>query len=155
MIVLLQRVRRARVKVSGDTAASIKTGLVVFVAAERDDDEKICDRTSRKIAGYRIFEDEKQKMNLSVADVRGEILLVPQFTLAANTRHGMRPGFSTAAPAQTANRLFDKLAENLRLRHPAVKVGRFGTYMDVELVNTGPATFLLVNRNPSSISEPV
>ena len=143
MIALLQRVTQAKVDVAGATIGAIDAGLMVLVCAERGDTEKEADALLVKLLGYRVFADEAGKMNRSVTDVAGGLLLVPQFTLAADTRRGTRPGFSTAAPPAQAEALFDGLVAAARARHPAVATGRFGADMRVSLVNEGPVTFWL------------
>ena len=143
MIILLQRVSKASVSIAANTIAKISAGLLVFVAAEPNDELVCCERAARKITGYRIFADEAGKMNLSVIDIQGEILLVPQFTLAADTQQGMRPGFSTAASPELAVKLFQQLHTCVKSYGLVVQTGQFGASMDIALVNAGPATFLL------------
>ena len=143
MIGLLQRVRRARVRVDGETSGEIGRGLLVLAAVERGDGEAQARRLAERIVGYRVFPDDGGRMNLSLKDVGGELLLVSQFTLAADTRKGTRPGFSKAAPPDTGRRLFERLvAESKELGVP-VATGVYGADMDVELVNWGPVTILL------------
>lgn len=143
MLALLQRVSHAAVTVGGDTIAEIGDGLLVFVGFEAGEDAGVCGRAVERIVSYRIFEDGEQRMNLSVKDRNGGLLLVPQFTLAADTRKGNRPGFSTAAPPEVAAELFAQLVERARKEPVQVECGKFGADMDVQLVNRGPATFLL------------
>ncbi len=143
MIGLLQRVRTARVDVDGKTVASIGPGLLVFVGVERDDDESGAERLLERLLGYRVFPDAAGKMNLSVADIGGGVLLVPQFTLAADTNKGMRPSFTPAAPPEEGRRLFEYLAGCARERHAPVETGVFGADMQVTLTNDGPVTFWL------------
>ena len=144
MIGLLQRVSQARVTVSGQEVARIAKGLLVLVGVERGDAEPEADRLLERLLGYRVFPDPAGRMNLSLRDVGGGLLLVPQFTLAADTRSGMRPSFSTAAPPAEAERGFDRLLELCRQMHvPGVETGRFGAHMVISLVNDGPVTFLL------------
>jgi len=143
VIGLLQRVREAGVSVGGETIARIATGLLVLVGVRPDDDEVAADRLLTRILKYRIFADDRGKMNLSLLDINGELLLVPQFTLAADTRHGLRPGFSTAAPPERARLLFDHLLASAARLHPKVQSGRFGADMQVSLVNDGPVTLWL------------
>ena len=143
MIVLLQRVRSASVEVAGKPVASIGAGILAYVAVQPDDDENVAKRLAGRIAGYRIFSDGGGRMNLCAGDVGGEILLVPQFTLAADTRKGMRPGFSGAAAPEHARLMFDVLASQVRARHPATACGQFQADMQVASVNDGPATFIL------------
>lgn len=143
MIALLQRVARASVATGGETIADVGPGILVFAAFEPGDVAATVERMARRIVGYRIFDDDDGRMNRSIGDVEGEILLVPQFTLAADTRKGMRPGFSTAAAPQQAETLFAQLCDAVARLHPKTARGRFGADMRVELVNQGPATFLL------------
>ena len=143
MIGLIQRVTESRVRVDGETVGEIGPGIMVLVGVQRGDAEAQADRLLQRLLGYRIFPDESGRMNRSVADIDGGVLLVPQFTLAADTRKGNRPSFTPAAPPEEGERLFDYLAENARLAHPAVETGRFGADMKVELVNDGPVTFWL------------
>lgn len=143
MIGLLQRVGTARVEVAGETVGAIETGLLVLVGVERGDREEQADRLLERLLGYRVFADSEGKMNLSVRDVGGGVLLVPQFTLAANTQKGMRPSFTPAASPTEGERLFDYLTIQARQRHAPVATGRFGAQMQVSLTNDGPATFWL------------
>jgi len=143
MIALLQRVRAARVDVSGTTVAAISSGLLVFLGVERGDTEVLADRLLERVLGYRIFADIHGKMNLSVCDARGGLLLVPQFTLAADTRTGMRPSFTPAAAPETGKRLYDHFLRCARKRFSPVEGGVFGADMQVTLTNDGPVTFLL------------
>jgi D-tyrosyl-tRNA(Tyr) deacylase len=140
---LLQRVTRADVTVAGERVAAIGRGLLVFVAVEPDDDEAQFRWVADRILELRIFPDERLPMNLSVQDVEGEVLLVSQFTLAADTSRGRRPGFSSAAPPERARQGYERVLELLRTRWPRVSAGRFGADMQVGLVNDGPATFIL------------
>ncbi|MDJ0738884.1 MAG: D-aminoacyl-tRNA deacylase [Gammaproteobacteria bacterium] len=143
MIGLLQRVARADVRVGGDVVGEIGPGLAVLVGVVGDDDEGRADRLLDRVLGYRVFEDAGGRMNLSLTDVAGGLLLVPQFTLAADTRKGRRPSFSRAAPPAEAQHLFDYLVAQARRRLPTVQSGRFGAAMQVALVNDGPVTFWL------------
>lgn len=143
MIGLLQRVTEARVAVDGETVGAIERGLLVLIGVERDDTEAQADRLLERLLGYRVFPDAEDKMNLSVSDIGGGLLLVPQFTLPADTRKGMRPSFTPAAAPEQGERLFDYLAAHARARHPTVATGRFGANMQVSLTNDGPATFWL------------
>ncbi len=143
MIGLLQRVREASVSVAGATIARIATGLLVFVGVRPDDDEAAAVQLVTRILKYRVFADDRGKMNLSLLDIDGELLLVPQFTLAADTRHGLRPGFSTAAPPERARLLFDNALAAAARQHAKVQSGRFGADMQVSLVNDGPVTLWL------------
>lgn len=143
MKALLQRVGRADVTVAGERIAAIGRGLLVFVAVEPDDDEAQFRWVADRILELRIFPDERLPMNLSVQDVEGEVLLVSQFTLAADTSRGRRPGFSSAAAPERARQGYERVLELLRARWPKVSAGRFGADMQVGLVNDGPATFIL------------
>jgi D-tyrosyl-tRNA(Tyr) deacylase len=143
MMGLLQRVTRAEVVVAGRRVAAIDDGLVVLIGVERDDAEAEADRLVERLLGYRVFADQHGKMNLSVADVNGGLLLVPQFTLPADTNKGTRPSFTPAAPPDKGERLFDYLVKRAELRHPRVETGRFGAHMAVTLTNDGPVTFML------------
>ncbi len=143
MIGLLQRVSAARVEVGKETVGAIETGLLVLVGVERGDAEPQADRLLDRLLGYRVFTDPEGKMNLSVRDLGGGLLLVPQFTLAADTRKGMRPSFTPAAPPAEGERLFDYLVEQARRKHAPVATGRFGAHMRVSLTNDGPVTFWL------------
>jgi D-tyrosyl-tRNA(Tyr) deacylase len=140
MRALVQRVFRASVTVAGETTGSIDRGLLVFLGVSRDDSETDVDYLSRKITGLRVFEDDAGRMNLSVSDVGGSILLVSQFTLYGDVRRGRRPGFDRAAPPEDAERRYLAMRELLSRSVP-VETGRFGAKMAVELVNDGPATF--------------
>jgi D-tyrosyl-tRNA(Tyr) deacylase len=146
MIALLQRVSRASVAVEGETIGAIEAGLMVLVCAERADTEKEADALLARLLAYRVFSDDAGKMNRSVADVGGGLLLVPQFTLAADTQSGTRPSFTPAAPPEQGRRLFDHFAARARLQHPAVETGRFGAHMEVSLTNDGPVTFWLQTK---------
>jgi len=143
MIGLLQRVRTARVDVDGKTVATIGPGLLVFIGIERDDDESRAERLLERLLGYRVFPDAAGKMNLSVADISGGLLLVPQFTLAADTNKGMRPSFTLAATPEQGRRLFEYLVNRARTQHAPVAAGVFGADMQVTLTNDGPVTFWL------------
>ncbi len=144
MLALIQRVTEAKVTVDGAVVGAIGPGLLALVAVQPGDAEPQFQRIAQRLLGYRIFDDDAGKMNRSLLDVRGRLLLVSQFTLAADTRSGMRPGFSTAAPPAEAERGFGRLVAICRELHPAgVEIGHFGAHMMVSLVNDGPATFLL------------
>jgi D-tyrosyl-tRNA(Tyr) deacylase len=143
MIGLLQRVSAASVTVDGSTTGAIGRGLLVLVCAEKGDTEREADALLTKLLGYRVFPDEAGKMNRSLADIEGGLLLVPQFTLAADTRSGTRPSFSPAAAPDDARRLFDHAVRQARERHASVETGRFGADMQVALTNDGPVTFWL------------
>ena len=140
---LLQRVSQARVEVAGEVVGAIDQGLLVLVGVEPQDDKASADRLLHKLLNYRVFADTEGRMNCSVQDVQGGLLLVSQFTLAADTRKGLRPGFSTAAPPQQAEALFNYLLAQARAAWPQVATGQFGADMQVHLVNDGPVTILL------------
>lgn len=144
MLALIQRVTQARVEVAGDTVGAIAAGLLALVGVEPDDGEAEVVRMAQRLLGYRVFADADGRMNCSLADTGGGLLLVSQFTLAADTRSGMRPGFSTAAPPDRAERIFNRLVDLCREKHGSgVETGRFGAHMIVSLVNDGPVSFLL------------
>jgi D-tyrosyl-tRNA(Tyr) deacylase len=143
MIALLQRVTQAGVAIAGSTTAAIGAGLLVFVGVRPADTEQDAERLVERILGYRVFGDESGRMNLSLSDIGGALLLVPQFTLAADTRKGSRPGFSTAAAPELARRLFDHVLATARIRHPDTLSGVFGADMQVSLINDGPVTIWL------------
>ncbi|GFM78927.1 D-aminoacyl-tRNA deacylase [Pseudomonas cichorii] len=139
---LLQRVRSARVEVAGEVVGAVDQGLLVLVGVEPQDTQASADKLLHKLLNYRVFSDDDGKMNLSLRDVGGGLLLVSQFTLAADTRSGMRAGFSKAAPPALGAQLFDYLLSQARIAHPVVAAGQFGADMQVHLVNDGPVTFL-------------
>ena len=145
MIALIQRVIEARVEVEGATIGTIGRGILALVGVERGDTEAQAERLVERVLGYRIFPDAEGKMNLSLLDIKGELLAVPQFTLAADTRKGTRPGFSSAAPPDEGERLFKFFVEVLNQKIKA-KTGKFGADMKVGLVNDGPVTFWLQSR---------
>lgn len=143
MIALLQRVTRASVEVEGEQIASIKQGLLVLLGVEKHDDAVKANKLINKILSYRVFEDEAGKMNLSLKNIQGELLLVPQFTLAADTNSGMRPSFSSAAAPVDAHQWFDYVVQESRQILGEVQAGQFGAEMKVSLLNDGPVTFWL------------
>ncbi|WP_460814488.1 D-aminoacyl-tRNA deacylase [Luteimonas pelagia] len=143
MLALVQRVSEAGVRVDGEPVGAIGPGMLALVAVEPGDDDATVARMATRLLGYRMFADDVGRMNRSLADAGGGLLLVSQFTLAADTRSGMRPGFSTAAAPDEAERRFNQLAAACRERHAPVETGRFGAHMQVALVNDGPVTFLL------------
>ncbi|MBO9661862.1 D-aminoacyl-tRNA deacylase [Dokdonella sp.] len=143
MIALIQRVSEARVDVDGVTVGAIGAGLLALIGVQPGDGEAQAQRLLERVLGYRVFADAEGRMNRSLTDIGGGLLLVSQFTLAADTRSGMRPGFSTAAAPADAERWFDRLVELARARHAGVETGRFGAHMQVHLVNDGPVTFRL------------
>jgi len=145
MIALLQRVSRAQVSVEGNLVGSIGAGLLVLLGVRPADDETAACRLLERLLQYRIFSDDAGKMNLSLVQVQGELLLVPQFTLAADTAKGLRPGFSTAAPPEQGRRLFDFFVQAARERLGQVQTGVFGAHMQVSLTNDGPVTIWLEN----------
>ena len=143
MIALLQRVAAARVEVDDEVVGAIGAGLLCFVGVERGDGEREAERLIERVLGYRVFGDADGKMNLCVTETGGGLLLVSQFTLAADTAKGARPSFTPAAPPEEGRRLFDHAVATARARHPEVATGRFGAHMKVHLVNDGPVTFTL------------
>ena len=143
MIGLLQRVSSARVDIGVETVGAIGRGLLVLVCAERGDNEASAVRLLERLLNYRVFSDALGKMNLSLRDIHGGLLLVPQFTLAADTSSGNRPGFTPAAPPEEGRRLFDFLVSRAVETHPGSASGRFGADMQVTLTNDGPVTFWL------------
>ncbi len=143
MIGLLQRVSAAQVVVDGETVGAIGRGLLVLVGIERGDGEAQADRLLERLLGYRVFADAQGKMNLSLSAIDGGLLLVPQFTLAADTNSGMRPSFTPAAPPELGERLFGYLLAQARVKYPRVASGKFGADMQVSLTNDGPVTFWL------------
>jgi D-tyrosyl-tRNA(Tyr) deacylase len=143
LIALIQRVAEARVQVGGESTGSIGRGVLALIGVERGDGEREAGRLAERVLGYRIFPDVEGKMNRSLADIAGGLLLVPQFTLAADTKSGTRAGFSTAAAPEEGRRLYERFVQICRDRHPTVATGRFGADMQVSLVNDGPVTFWL------------
>ena len=146
MIGLLQRVTQASVEIDGERVAAIGRGLLVLVGVQRGDSEQEAGRLLERLLGYRVFPDAAGRMNRSVVEAGGGLLLVPQFTLAADTRSGTRPGFSTAATPDEGRRLFGLLLAQAQAQHDPVAAGRFGADMQVSLVNDGPVTFSLEVR---------
>jgi len=143
MIGLIQRVRAAHVDVDGETVGRIGAGLLALVAVQPDDGEAQVQRMLERLLGYRVFADAQGKMNLSLTETGGGLLLVSQFTLAADTAKGMRPSFTKAAAPEIGRRWFERLVEIAKIRHSPVEIGRFGAHMEVGLVNDGPVTFWL------------
>ena len=143
MIALIQRVSRAHVEVAGHTVGAIERGVLALVGVQRGDVPATAERLLERVLTYRIFADTEGRMNLSLREVRGGLLLVPQFTLAADTSKGTRAGFSPAAAPEEARELFDGLARLARATHSPVAAGEFGAHMQVTLVNDGPVTFWL------------
>lgn len=152
MIALIQRVSEASVSVDGATVGEIGPGLLALVGVQRDDTEAQVERMLERILGYRVFQDAEGRMNLSLADIGGGLLLVPQFTLAADTRKGMRASFGPAAEPERGQKLFDELLAQARRTHTDVATGVFGAHMKVRLENDGPVTFWLEAR-PSAPRE--
>jgi D-aminoacyl-tRNA deacylase len=146
MIALLQRVSHASVVVDGNTIGIIGKGLLVLLCAERGDTRAEADALLTKLLAYRVFYDDAGKMNRSLTDVQGGLLLVPQFTLAADTRSGTRPSFTPAAPPDIARELFAYAVEKAKLKHANVETGQFGADMQVSLTNDGPVTFWLQTK---------
>lgn len=143
MISLIQRVTQASVRVDGETVGAIGPGLLALVAVEPGDGEAQAQRMADRLLGYRVFPDAAGKMNRSLADTGGGLLLVSQFTLAADTAKGMRPSFTSAATPAEGERWYNRLVEICRGRHGVVEIGRFGAHMQVALINDGPVTFWL------------
>lgn len=152
MIGLLQRVSMAEVAVRGEVIGAIGCGLLVLVGVEAGDSPAQADRLLERLLGYRVFPDAEGRMNLSLRDIEGGLLLVPQFTLAADTRKGARPSFSSAAAPEAGRALFDYLAARAAAVHPCVACGSFGVDMKVTLINDGPVTFWLRVLPASSVS---
>lgn len=145
MIVVLQRVTQAKVDIDEKTVGQIGKGLMVLVCAEKGDTDEKARLLAQRLLRYRVFEDENGKMNLSVTDVKGGLLLISQFTLAADTTHGNRPSFTPAAPPDEGKRLFDIFVQETEKSGLTVQTGQFGAYMRVSLVNDGPVTLTLRN----------
>ncbi len=143
MIALLQRVTEASVQVDENITGEINQGILILLGVEKDDSQEQADRLIKRFLGYRIFPDKENKMNLSVTDINGGVLLVPQFTLAADTQKGMRPSFSRAAPPEQGKALFDYVVNQTKSQHSHVSTGLFGADMKVQLINDGPVTFWL------------
>ena len=145
MIIVLQRVTQAKVDIDEKTVGQIGKGLMVLVCAEKGDTDEKARLLAQRLLRYRVFEDENGKMNLSVADVKGGLLLISQFTLAADTTRGNRPSFTPAAPPDEGKRLFDIFVQETEKSGLTVQTGQFGAYMRVSLVNDGPVTLTLRN----------
>lgn len=143
MIALLQRVTEAAVRIDDEIVGQVGQGLMVLVGVHRDDEPRDIERLGERILGYRVFSDDGGKMNLSITDIGGGLLLVPQFTLAADTKKGMRASFTRAAPPEKGSEYFDRLVERCRRDLDVIATGRFGADMQVSLVNDGPVTFWL------------
>jgi D-tyrosyl-tRNA(Tyr) deacylase len=143
MKALLQRVSSANVEIDGQCVGAIETGLLVFLGLEKDDNEAAVAKLMTRILAYRVFADDDGRMNKSLSDINGGVLLVSQFTLAADTKKGLRPGFSTAAEPARAEQLYEFALARLNREHATVASGRFGGDMQVSLLNDGPVTFIL------------
>jgi D-tyrosyl-tRNA(Tyr) deacylase len=148
LIALLQRVTEARVSAAGEVIAEIGRGLLALIGVARGDGEAEASRLAERLLGYRVFPDQAARMNLSVRDIRGSVLLVPQFTLAADTSGGLRPSFSSAAPPEIGAALFERFVQEIKVSGVAYGVGRFGADMQVTLTNDGPVTFWLEVEPP-------
>ncbi len=148
MIGLIQRVTEAAVRVDGELVGAIARGILTLVGVRQGDDEAAADRLLERLLGYRVFPDEQGRMNLSLREIRGGLLLVPQFTLAADTHKGTRAGFSAAAAPEEARRLFAYLVDRASAVHAPVGAGIFGAHMQVSLINDGPVTFWLETAPP-------
>jgi len=148
MRAVIQRVKRANVKVNGEKISEISKGMLVFLGIGKDDNEKDFEYISRKIAGLRIFEDNESKFNLSITDVKGEVLIVSQFTLYGDCRKGRRPSFDKAESVEKSEIVYKKFIEFLKKNYPdiPVKQGIFQAHMEVELINDGPVTFILDSK---------
>ncbi len=143
MIALLQRVKQASVDVNEQCIAQIDQGVLVFVGVEKGDSSALIDRLVERLINYRLFADTDDKMNYSVKDINGGLLLVPQFTLAANTQKGLRPSFASAAQPDIGYKLFNEFVDAAKRRHSKISTGQFGADMQVKLINDGPVTFWL------------
>lgn len=143
MIALIQRVTQAKVDIAGETVGAINQGLLVLLGVEKDDNEQKAKRLCEKVCGYRIFSDENDKMNLNVQQVQGSLLVVSQFTLAAETQKGMRPGFSNGAPPELAKTLYHYFVEQCQQQGLDTQTGQFAADMQITLTNDGPVTFWL------------
>lgn len=143
MLGLIQRVKRASVEVDGKIVGAVDQGILLLLGVEKTDTEAVADKLLDKVLAYRIFADQDNKMNCNVQQIDGSVLVVSQFTLAADTRKGLRPSFSSAAPPAQAEQLYDYFVARLRERHPQVATGIFAADMQVSLINDGPVTFML------------
>ena len=143
MLALIQRVTTAKVEIENQVAGEIGAGLLVFLGIEKEDTQERAEKLLQKILAYRVFSDDEGKMNLSVSDIQGGLLLVSQFTLAADTDRGLRPSFSSAKPPQEAKALYEYFTELAQGRHHQVETGEFAADMQVSLLNDGPVTFML------------
>jgi len=147
MIALLQRVHHAEVSVDNQQIAAIKQGLLAFIGVEKGDKQQYADKLIKRVLNYRVFSDAEDKMNHSLLDIAGDLLLVPQFTLAADTRSGLRPSFSSAAPPADGKLMFDYFCCAAQAHYPHIQTGQFGADMQVSLTNNGPVTFWLQVNN--------
>ncbi len=154
MIALIQRVTSAKVEIGGEIVGAIERGILALIGVERGDSEREAERLMQRVLGYRLFPDRDGRMNLCIAEVGGGLLLVPQFTLAANTDKGTRASFTPAAEPEVGHRLYEHALEFARARHPRVETGRFGAEMQVHLVNDGPVTFRLQVAPPAPRAAP-
>lgn len=143
MKALIQRVSHASVSVDGNIVGKIEAGILLFLGIEKDDTNTEADKLLKKVLGYRIFPDQDDRMNLNIAQVRGGLLVVSQFTLVADTGKGLRPGFSSAAPSDQGEHLYNYFVSKAKADHPMVATGQYGADMKVELLNDGPVTFML------------
>lgn len=143
MICVIQRVKHSQLHIDGALHADISQGLLALVGLEKDDDEHSLGKMLDKLLAYRVFADAEGKMNLSLRDIAGDLLLVSQFTLAADTQKGLRPGFSSALPPAEAKPLFENMVQEAVARHPNTQSGVFGADMQISLLNDGPVTFIL------------
>ncbi|MBQ8460493.1 D-tyrosyl-tRNA(Tyr) deacylase [bacterium] len=143
MKALIQRVKRASVSIEGELFSSIGFGLLVFLGVEKGDEKINAEKLAEKLINLRIFEDANEKMNLSLKDVKGEMLIVSQFTLCGDCKKGTRPSFDKSAPQNTANELYEYFIERIKQNHIPLKTGKFGAMMEVELINDGPVTFMV------------
>ncbi|MEH6628717.1 MAG: D-aminoacyl-tRNA deacylase [Motiliproteus sp.] len=143
MLGLIQRVSEASVRVENEMIGAIGPGILLLLGIQKDDDQAKADKLLKKILAYRIFSDAEDRMNLSLQQVNGSLLIVPQFTIAADTRKGLRPSFSSAAHPKDGERLYDYFVQQAHLQHPQVATGSFGADMKVSLLNDGPVTFML------------
>ena len=143
MIIVIQRVSHAKVEVEAQCVGQINQGLLILCGFEPTDTEETLDKMLQKILNFRLFGDKNDKMNLSLMDVNGGLLLVPQFTLPAETNKGLRPSFSSAAPPEQGQALFDRLVQKAQLKYSPTECGQFGANMQVHLLNDGPVTFIM------------
>ncbi len=143
MLALIQRVSSASVQIDSETVGQIEKGLLVFLGMEKGDEESAADKLLNKVMSFRVFSDEEEKMNLSVRDIKGGLLIISQFTLAADTNRGLRPSFSSALPPDEAEQLYQYFLNQAQSQYDQIACGKFGADMQVSLINDGPVTFLL------------